>query len=227
MTIRQTSYRPWAIALAAFTLLIGGAARAAATPPVPGLAVDPTYGPPLTTIKVTGQGFCSSCGPVQIQIANVGVDSSDLTWNPDGTFTAFVRVPGSARPGDDPVVAKQTPVTARTTFTVTTSVPAPTSYPTPSSTQPPGGLPPQASTTQPPAVQPTPGSSTTSPGSLPPAGATSTTVSVAASSASAIHHSRSSNSDHSALIAFLIAIGLVGAAGAAGGTVLYRRHRHS
>jgi hypothetical protein len=125
-----------------------GFAGTAASAPVPGLAIDPTGGSPLTTLKITGQGFCKpgpTCGPVSITIAYVQVDSSRLTWTSPTMFTGFVRVPGSARPGADPVIAQQTvdgkQVTARTAFNVATGVPAPTSYTTPPSLQPPGGFP--------------------------------------------------------------------------------------
>src|SRR5436190_21861854 len=121
----------------ALIVLAGASGTAAAAPGAPGLGADPPYGPPLTTIKLTGTGFCAApCGPIRLTIANVRVDASTPTWQPDGTFITFARVPGSARPGDIPVVASQTDaggqeIVARARFSVTPNVPAPTLYPAP------------------------------------------------------------------------------------------------
>ena len=165
-------HRLWAPTSLTLLVAVWGSMSAAASAATPGLAVNPNGGPPLTTIKITGQGFCKagpSCGPVSITIAYVQVDSSDLTWTSGTSFTGFVRVPGSARPGADAVVAEQTvngnQVMARTTFNVATGIPAPTSYPTPASLQPPGGFPattvgPSSATTTHSATTPPPSSRT-------------------------------------------------------------------
>lgn len=110
----------------------------------PSIAVDPGTGPPLTTIKVIGLGFCGPpCGPVSIIIGTLDV-ADGVTVGAGNSFTAFVQVPGVTRSGSNPVIAIQTAsdgttLSGRTTFGVTVSRPAPTYYPPPSSIQPPGG----------------------------------------------------------------------------------------
>jgi hypothetical protein len=131
------------LATAAIVLAMPAGPAAAA---VRAIAVDPTTGPPLTTIKVTGSGFCAApCGPVSISVGSLYV-SSGVTVASDGTFTTFIRIPGTARPGPVDVIATQTGSDggsgeARSTFTVTINQPAPKSYPPPSTVPAPGGLP--------------------------------------------------------------------------------------
>jgi hypothetical protein len=139
--------------VSALAVMVGAAGPSAAD--APGVAVDPAYGPPLTTIKVTGAHFCGSpCGPAAIVIANLTV-ADNIPVSPDGTFTTFVRVPGTARPGAVPVLVSQTAAsgatqTARDDFTVTVSTPAPTIYPPPATGQvpsagtPAAGIPPSS-----------------------------------------------------------------------------------
>src|SRR2546430_445004 len=152
--------------LLAVIILAAAPGSAAAEPGAPGLGVDPPYGPPLTTVKLTGTGFCPApCGPIQLTIASVRVDTGPFTWPADHTFTVLARVPGSARPGDVPVVATQTDATgqqiaARARFSVTINVTAPVHYPPPTGTQPPRRLPgtpaPPPAPTPPPAPAPPP-----------------------------------------------------------------------
>ncbi len=113
----------------------------AADQPNPTVAIDPGYGPPLSTVKVSGYGFCAApCPNVNINIAGVYVANTTVTAK--GRFSALVQIPGSARPGSTPVIASQTnQLHGRTTFTVTISAPAPHSYPRPSLQPLPGGRP--------------------------------------------------------------------------------------
>ena len=120
----------------------------ASASPYPGVAIDPSYGPPLSAAKITGSGFCAaSCGPVAINFAGVYVAS--IAVRADGSFSFLVQVPGSARPGTAAVIASQTAQpSARTTFTVTISAGPPRKYPQPTSRPFPGGQPIPASTSQ-------------------------------------------------------------------------------
>jgi hypothetical protein len=193
----------------------------------PGLGVDPPYGPPLTIIKLSGTGFCPApCGPIQITIASVRVDSASLTWHPNRTFTAFAQVPGSARPGDVPVVATQTDnngqqVAARTRFAVTINAPAPKHYPTPTSLQPPGGPPPPAHGSPQPTHHPAPTTLATT--SSPAATPTSTSPADHPSGASS-HQSGGSSSPTGPILA-LTGAALAAAVGAIAVTWWYRRRR--
>jgi hypothetical protein len=229
------------LAVTSLTLLVAasGSASAAASPTAPGLAVNPTGGTPLTTIKIIGQGFCKpgpTCGPVSITIAYVEVDSSHLTWTSGGSFVGFVRVPGSARPGADAVVAQQAvngnQVMARTTFNVSTGVPAPTIYTTPPSVQPPGGFP--ATTVTRSSATTTPSATTrgsnsgpsTSTGAAPTSTSTAraTTTTTTAGNAVAANvpgrHAGTSNTAPWIILALAL-----GAAAAVGGWIAVRRRR--
>lgn len=230
--MKPTATRYWLPVLVAL-LITTGCVAAADAAPAPGLGINPPYGPPLTTVKLTGTGFCAApCGAVHITVASVRVDSSNLTWHPDRTFTVIVQVPGSARPGGVPVVATQTDragnqVSARTQFAVTINVPAPTRYPTPTSLQPPGGGPgPVVSP-----AQPTPPTPSATPSATPSrektprptsAATTATSSSVAPppTTPAADHGSRSSSLKGPVLA--LIGLGLVAAAITA---IWWRRRR--
>jgi hypothetical protein len=104
---------------------------------VPALSVDPASGPPLASFQVTGTGFCPTpCSPVAISVKLVYV-ASDVTVAPDGSFSAIVRVPKSARSGHTSVAASQTdqngePVSASSQFDVTPIETSPTQYSAPS-----------------------------------------------------------------------------------------------
>src|SRR5437899_2156048 len=74
----------------------------------PSIGVDPASGPPLTVVKVTGIGYCPApCSAVTIKIDTLNV-ATGVPVDGDGSFTAFVRVPGSVRPGAVAVIASQT-----------------------------------------------------------------------------------------------------------------------
>jgi hypothetical protein len=147
MDHRTTRLLRWivttALATAAIVLTMPAGPATAA---VRAIAVDPTTGPPLTTIKVTGSGFCPPpCGTVSISVGSLYV-SSAITVASDGTFSTFIRIPGTVRPGPVDVIATQTTSDggsgeARSTFMVTINQPAPKSYPPPSTVPAPGGLP--------------------------------------------------------------------------------------
>lgn len=210
-------------------------AHPAAATDAAGVAVDPVYGPPLITIKVSGAQFCGPpCGPVAIAFGSLSV-ADGIGVNPDGSFTAFVRVPGTVRPGAVPVIASQTQAngaatSAQTDYTVTVSTPAPTSYPpvvsplSPTGAVPPPGVPPAPGTAVPgapttaPAAQPAggtgPAGSTTSPTS--PAGIPTRLVSAAGAARPA------GTGTWPRWLAF---VGAALAAAAAGAAVFRWRHR--
>jgi hypothetical protein len=126
---------PFLILVTAGLLGMGTAAAA----PLPTITVDPTYGPPLTTVKVAGRSFCATCGPVTLSVSTLNVDTTPV--RADGTFSRIIRIPGSSRPGTVTIAATQGTSTARATFTVTVNQPAPTTYPPPKTLPPPGNLP--------------------------------------------------------------------------------------
>jgi hypothetical protein len=199
----------------------------AGSAPLPSITVDPGYGPPLTTVKVVGRSFCTTCGPVALSVAALNVDSAQV--RADGTFSHLVRIPGSTRPGTVTIAATQANTTARATFTVTVYQPAPKTYPAPSTVPAPGNLPSssvtgspvQSSTSAPPAptttASPRPSSSAT-------AQTTSTNGSGGGPTAitpAAEHHSAADGSAWS--IAALAAVAALLAIGAA---AWWRRHRN-
>lgn len=150
-------HRRWAVvgSVLVVVLAVTLAMTAPAVASSPSIGIDPASGPPLTTIRVSGLAYCPPpCGPVSIIIGTltvqdaVGVDAA-------GTFTSYVRVPGTARAGTTAVIASQSDshggsLTSRTDFNVTPSHPPPTVYPPPSITQPLGaGAPPVTRSLQP------------------------------------------------------------------------------
>lgn len=212
---------PLLLLVIAGSLGIGTAGAA----PLPTITADPGYGPPLTTVQVTGRAFCTSCGPVALSVSALNVDTAPV--RADGTFSRVVRIPGSTRPGAVTIAATQGTATARTTFTVTVFQPAPTTYPAPKTVPAPGNLPSggasgtQAQTT----AAPTPGPSTASP--RPSSGTTSTTTSPNASGGQpttvspAADQRSSANSSAWPIAAIVVLAALL----AAGGTFWWRR-RH-
>ncbi len=70
------------------------------------IGVSPNYGPPLSSIKVMGEGFCTSCGPVNVGmngiIINYGVPVDKY-----GQFSVLIEIPDSERPGANTVFANQ------------------------------------------------------------------------------------------------------------------------
>jgi hypothetical protein len=217
------------VLLAALLSGAGAWAGPAGATPAPGLGIDPTYGPPLTIVKLTGTGFCPPpCGAVQITISFVRVDSSNLTWHRDGTFTILVQVPGSARPGSVPVVASQTDakdqqLVARTSFQLTVNVPAPTHYPTPKALQPPGGAGSVAGST--PRSRPVSSPAISTPHTKPtttPALSSAGSSSAATLSSTAAADQRSGSGSDIGAIAGIVAAGI---AAAAAGAWWYRRRR--
>jgi len=223
--VRRWLTAPLIVAVAfAVALVVSSPSPAGATEP--GVGIDPTSGPPLTTIKVDGQGFCGPpCSPVSIVIGTLHVDDS-VPVGSDGTFRVFVQVPGAVRSGQAPVIVSTTDadgntISARTDFDVTPSRPAPTIYPPPASIQPPGGGP---AGTQPPATRPPVTGPT--PGSEPIPGPTTETTIVGPTSrppkpapASASRHTDSDNRDR-----VVLAVALLGALGI--GAAVWWRRRH-
>jgi len=126
----------------------------------PSIAIDPRSGPPLTTIKVSGSGFCGApCSPVSILVDNLHVDDN-VAVDGSGNFSTFVQIPGGTSAGHTPVMATQSdaagnPSTAQTDFNVTPNQPAPVQYPPPSSVQPPSGGPSTTAVTVPTTEEPT------------------------------------------------------------------------
>ena len=234
----------WETAASSVTIVLALvlSATGSAAAPASGVAVDPTYGTPLTVVNVTGTGFChSGCSAVSISVGSLFV-ASDVAVQNDGSFSKVIRMPGTVRPGEVAITASQTdqngaPTSARTTFTVTTGTPAPTQYPTPSTIQPPTGSPPTTrppqSVTQPPAS----GNSTTVAGQ--PGQPSSSSVTAASDPALTVTTAggpgtaggkalparpiRHQGSDHTALFVLLGA--LVLAAIAAGGGWWYHRRQ--
>jgi hypothetical protein len=155
---------PFLILMTAGLLGMGTAAAV----PLPTITVDPTYGPPLTIVKVAGRSFCATCGPVTLSVSTLNVDTAPV--RADGTFSRIIRIPGSSRPGTVTIEATQGTSTARASFTVTVNQPAPTTYPAPKTLPPPGNLPggsvtgtPARTTASPATATSTPGATTTSP----------------------------------------------------------------
>ncbi len=171
-------------------LLAGGPAGA-----TPGLVVDPLSGPPGTTLKLVGGGFCPPpCSPVTISVGSLIVESG-VPVDATGGFTTFVVVPDSTRPPTAPVTAAQTtaastPVSSRQIFTVTVSRPAPVLYPRPAQVQAP---------TASPAPQPTDPTTSAPTTSAPPAGAPTTAMAPTVPAPSPTVSSPSTTSPHLAL----------------------------
>jgi len=180
------------------------------------IAINPTYGPPLTTLKLNGSGFCQSpCSPVSVTIASLNV-ASGVAVNGQGRFKVFVRVPGSARPGPVTVAASQTDrsgntVSAQSTFTVTINVPPPTRYPPPTNS-PSAGAAPAATAPHTP--------SSASPRAQSPSLPSAPTVASSQSPASARHPGRT------LFFVLLVAI-VVAVVGGTMGAMLWRRPRTS
>ena len=106
----------------------------------PHLALVPMSGPPGTTVTATGSGFCSSCGPVEIDFVARPV-AQGITVASDGSFQVTFMVPGGTQAGTNAVNAlQQGRLVTQTSFTVTPSLPPPTSTPAPPplKTPPPG-----------------------------------------------------------------------------------------
>jgi hypothetical protein len=102
-------------ALATATALVLVFAVAFAIALVPGAAyavgpvvqLSPPSGPPGTTIRVTGTGFCAEpCERVRIQVGTFLV-AADVPVTDDGRFGVEVEVPTTIRPGEVPVLASQ------------------------------------------------------------------------------------------------------------------------
>jgi hypothetical protein len=120
MRIRQVLVAVGAVIVAS-PLFATGAMAASAQ-----LALSPDRGPQGTQVAVSGSGFCSSCGPVEIFVMGNSV-TPGVSVAPDGKFQTTVQIPGSAPAGTDAVNAyQQGSLVAQTVFMVTPSVPAPT-----------------------------------------------------------------------------------------------------
>jgi hypothetical protein len=95
----------------------------------PHLTLDPLRGPAGTTVQAGGTGFCSSCGPVEIDFLTTPAKRG-ITVASDGSFQATFLVPGGAQAGTDAVNAyQQGSLVTQTSFTVTPSTSAPTGAP--------------------------------------------------------------------------------------------------
>src|SRR5207302_7287943 len=109
---KQTLLRPlvagiWlaAAAVAVFAPTGGGVEAAGA----PSITITPNSGPPGTTVKVVGQGFCPSPSPCTAITIKVGIlpVATDIPVGADGRFTTCVDIPGTVRPPTANVAASQ------------------------------------------------------------------------------------------------------------------------
>lgn len=225
--------------LALWVCLPAAAVPAASAATVPTIVVDPTYGPPLTTLRVTGRSFCPApCSPVSISAGSLILEAG-VAVDAGGRFTTFIRLPGTVRPGEVTISASQTtrtgsPVQASTTFTVTISVPAPKTYPPPQTIPAPGGLPPRPGAATPtrtvaptttPSPTHTPGSSATTKPTATSGPATTTGLPTATATATAATIQASPTSAPSSGTSPVWWVLLVAAAAAAvaGGVIWLRR----
>ncbi len=102
MTLTQDLKRvaSYVIAVLAFLMIIAPRVYADA-----GIAINPSYGAPLSQATVSGQGFCASCGSISILMN--GSPISQATADAKGTFSTTFTVPGSSRPGPNSITASQ------------------------------------------------------------------------------------------------------------------------
>lgn len=112
-----------AVMAGAGAALVFGATSFAAS--APHLELNPSQGPPGTTVSAQGSGFCTSCGTVEIDFVARPVQQG-ITVAADGTFQVTFVVPGGAQAGTDAVNAyQQGNLVTQTSFNVTPSSPAP------------------------------------------------------------------------------------------------------
>lgn len=212
--MRTTRALLLACALGAVAALATVAAAGAAYPHI---SVDPGSGPPGTTVTVTGTSFCSSCGPVEIDVVTTPVRQG-IAVAADGSFRATFQVPGSAQAGTDAVNAyQQGNLVTQTDFTVSpsTAAPAPAGGPPPPSSAAPGGGPTPADASSGATATAAGGGAPTGPGSGSP-GASAQPAAAAAGGAR--------NAGSGGLSAGVLAVIIAGALVlATGGAVLARR----
>lgn len=89
------------VSLLAFVFILVPQAYAIAS-----IGVSPAGGAPLSTVRVVGQGFCGTCGPVTVTMNGLVV-LSNITVDASGLFSATIKVPGTARPGPNTISANQ------------------------------------------------------------------------------------------------------------------------
>jgi len=100
------------------------------------IGISPAGGPPLSTVQVSGQGFCPTCGMITISMNSQTIGHADADTN--GQFSTSVQVPGTVSPGQNTVTASQNgqggnTITARDSYYVVISS-QPTKQPTASPT---------------------------------------------------------------------------------------------
>lgn len=119
--------------LAAVVLGVGSVliAAAGAYADSPHLTLEPTSGPPGSTVTARGAAFCPTCGPVEIDFVVQPVKQGIVVGS-DGSFQTTFMVPGGAQAGTNAVnVYQQGQLVTQTSFNVTPSAPPPTTTPTP------------------------------------------------------------------------------------------------
>src|SRR5438128_1572537 len=98
MRPNRRSRLPLSVVAALVTAYTPGA-TAGASAAGPAIQVSPPYGPPMTVIKVTGVGFCTTgCGSVSVLIGALYV-VNDVKVGSDGRFSTTVQVPDTVPSG--------------------------------------------------------------------------------------------------------------------------------
>jgi outer membrane protein assembly factor BamB len=117
--MRERPLRLLVVSLAGVVLLV---AAFAASPVAAIVALSPAVGPPTTKVVADGSGFGAQ---EVIDLAFDGVIIAHATSDPEGSFSATVRIPRSAHPGEGTVGAtgETSGSTASATFLVRTDWP--------------------------------------------------------------------------------------------------------
>ncbi|TMK96190.1 MAG: hypothetical protein E6G40_13185 [Actinobacteria bacterium] len=103
MRLGRALHRPWPILIfLCLTTLLLAPTGSVAAPASASVRLKPTVGPPTTKVKVTGAGFGST---EQVIITFDSTEVGSATTDPSGSFTAMIKTPASAAPGDHTVTA--------------------------------------------------------------------------------------------------------------------------